>query len=140
MNINSFSGNPKTEWLPNGRDMRLLEAFSFADTERIWTAPAGAIINGASIPKMMWSLIGSPFVGRYRNASVLHDYYFTVRTEPTVDVNHMFYKAMLASGVSVLKANIMWDAVNDFGIIWDENGDIIERSNTWDDDDDEIGG
>lgn len=136
MNVNTFSGNPKTEWLPNGRDMMLLEDFSFADTERIWTAKKGAIINGASIPKFLWSEVGSPFVGLYRNASILHDYYCGLKHEPPDLVNRMFYQAMIASNVNPAKASLMYEAVSMFGPRWDEDGNDISTSD-WSDDIDE---
>jgi Protein of unknown function (DUF1353) len=37
--------------------------------------PAGAIVGGASIPQVFWSIIGGPFEDKYREASVIHDYY-----------------------------------------------------------------
>jgi len=132
MNINTFSGKPKTEWLSNGRDMMLLEDFSFADTERIWTAKAGAIINGASIPQFLWGQVGSPYVGLYRNASILHDYYCGAKIEPPDMVNKMFYQAMICSGVKPAKASLMYEAVAAFGPRWDENGNDIVTPD-WDD-------
>ena len=69
-----FSGNPKTEWLPDGRSMRLLEDFWFTDAAgRVWMAHVGSVIDGASIPEALKNFIGCPFTGWYRNASVVHD-------------------------------------------------------------------
>jgi hypothetical protein len=30
-----------------------------------WVAPANAVVDGASIPKFAWSIIGEPFEGQY---------------------------------------------------------------------------
>src|SRR5687768_7819159 len=38
-----------------------------------WLAPSGSMVNGASIPQFAWSIIGGPFEGLYRDASVIHD-------------------------------------------------------------------
>ena len=126
MNVNSFSGNPVLEMLPDGRNMKLLEDFSFADTERIWTAPAGCVINGISIPRPLWVLMGSPYVGKGRYAAVLHDYYCQIRQDPYVDIHRMFYNACIIAGVPMAKAGLMYEALLHFGIRWDDDGNLIE--------------
>ncbi len=35
----------------------------------------GAIVDGASIPRMFWSIIGGLFDEGYRDASIIHDWY-----------------------------------------------------------------
>jgi hypothetical protein len=36
--------------------------------DEVWVAPAGSVTDGASIPRYLWSLMGGPFEGQYRNA------------------------------------------------------------------------
>jgi hypothetical protein len=132
MKVMSFSGNPVLEFLPDGRNMRLYKDFSFADTKRIWLAPAGCIINGASIPTFLWSVAGSPFVGMYRNAAVLHDYFCGEKTEPWREVHAMFKLAMIVGGVSEFKATYMFQGVYTFGPRWDRYGDSLPPA-TWED-------
>lgn len=70
----SFKGDVVVKWLEDGRTMELLQDFSFRDSkEKTWKAPASSIVDGASIPKILWSAVDSPFAGQYRRASVLHD-------------------------------------------------------------------
>jgi hypothetical protein len=70
----TFVGKVVTEWLDDGRKMKLIEGFGYIDPSGVrWDAPAGWVVDGASIPRIGWSLIGGPFEGRYRNASVIHD-------------------------------------------------------------------
>jgi hypothetical protein len=73
-----FSGDPLTRWIATpkapDRDMELLEDFSYTDPDqRLWLAPQGRTVNGASIPEALWTLVGSPYTGDYRNASIVHD-------------------------------------------------------------------
>ncbi len=72
-----FVGEVITKWLQHSGDdryMELQEDFSFVDDNDVeWVAPAGHKINGASIPEFIGSTVGSPFVGDYRRASVVHD-------------------------------------------------------------------
>lgn len=114
-----FIGKVVVEWLPDGRNMKLMESFAYVDPYgRKWNAPAGSVINGASIPQFAWSIIGGPFEGKYREASVIHDVACRNKDRPWQDVHEAFYTAMLASGVDTLKAKVMYAAVYHFGPRW----------------------
>jgi hypothetical protein len=107
------------EWLEDGRLMKLVEPFGYHDPNGVfWDAPAGATIDGASIPEALQALIGGPFNGRYRNASVIHDWYCDVRTRPWRAVHRVFYDAMLTSGVSKARAKLMYGGVYFGGPRW----------------------
>src|SRR3954449_8919126 len=69
-----YSSLPETRWNSDGRSMTLLNELRYTDPDGVvWIAPAGSNLDGASIPRSLWSLMGGPFEGKYRNASVLHD-------------------------------------------------------------------
>lgn len=71
-----FSGEPKTVWLTEDgpdRHMTLIEPFWYKGKVMDVTAPAGFRIDGATIPSALWSLVGSPYTGDYRRASIVHD-------------------------------------------------------------------
>lgn len=116
-------GTVKTEWLKtSGADrlMRLLEDFSFEDNNGIyWTAKAGSIIDGASIPKYLWMIVGDPFIGDYRRASVIHDVHCRDQIKTHEAVHRMFYDLMIADGVPKGKADRMYWAVRTFGPKWE---------------------
>lgn len=96
----------------DGRTLTLLAPYQYDDAAaRTWPVKKGWQVDGASIPRAFWSIIGGPLEGKYRNASVIHDYYCDVRTRAWQDVHHMFYAGMRASGVGVIKAKIMFAAV-----------------------------
>lgn len=119
-----FEGAIKTEWLaegPSPRLMRLLEDFAFVEPDgKRWIARAGAVVDGASIPRPFWPVIGGPFDGHYRSASVVHDYYCVERSEPWEEVHRMFYNAMRAAGVAEATAKVMFYAVWNFGPRWEQ--------------------
>ena len=55
-----FSGNLVTEWECH-RTMKTKEPFSYTDPdEKVWPVPCGSELNGATIPRPLWSVIGSP--------------------------------------------------------------------------------
>lgn len=110
-----FVGEIDTRWLSDGRRMKLLSSYEFIDSRGIqWFAPAGWIIDGASIPRFFWRAC-DPFIGRYRNASVVHDVYCDTKERPSHAVHAMFHEAMLAGGCPRWKAWLMWQAVRLFG-------------------------
>lgn len=120
-----FEGRVVASWDGAGREMTLLEPFHYVDQHGArWTAENGSKIDGASIPKAFWSIIGGPFEGRYRNASVVHDIYCDQRTKSWKDVHRMFYEACRCGGVSATKAKLMYYAVYHFGPRW---GDAAAR-------------
>lgn len=83
-----------------------------------YTVPRGYRTNGASIPRALWSVVGSPWTGDYVKAAILHDY-MCERQIKTSDYAHKtFREAMVASGVSAVRAAVMYGAVDFFGPKW----------------------
>jgi hypothetical protein len=114
-----YSGYPETRWDPDGRTMTLLNELRYTDPQGVvWIAPAGSKVDGASIPRSLWTFMGGPFEGRYRNASVLHDVSYDQKKKPPVDCDRMFYNAMRCSGVSALEAKTMYYSLLRFGHHW----------------------
>jgi hypothetical protein len=114
-----FVGVVVARWHDDGRSMTLVEPFAYVDprAER-WDAPAGAVVNGASIPRAFWSLIGGPFEGKFRDASVVHDVACEERGRAWHDVHRMFYEACRCGGVAAATAKTMYYAVHHFGPRW----------------------
>jgi Protein of unknown function (DUF1353) len=114
-----FTGEPVTKWNPDGRTMTLLTELRYIDPNgEVWVAPVGSQVDGASIPRYLWSIMGGPFEGKYRNASVLHDVSYGQRNRPWQDCDRMFYNAMRCSGVSAVEAKTMYYALYRFGNHW----------------------
>jgi Protein of unknown function (DUF1353) len=117
-----FSGDPIARWAPDGARMYLMEPFSYTDrrTKR-WTAPINSTLDGASIPRFFWRLVGSPFRGKYRYASIIHDYHCNARVEKWDAVHFMFYEACMAGGCGHQHSKILYYAVRHFGPKWGSN-------------------
>lgn len=114
-----FTGTVVARWHDDGRSMTLVEPFGYVDPHDVhWPAPAGAVVDGASIPRPFWSLIGGPFEGRFRNASVVHDVACVERSRDWRDVHRMFHDACRCGGVGAALANTMYYAVWHFGPRW----------------------
>lgn len=115
-----FEGEVIAQWNSDGRMMTLREDFAYVDpTNRRWVAPAGSMVNGASIPAPFWSIIGGPFEGKYRNASVIHDVGCETMSAPWQDVHKVFYDACRCGGVDDVNAKMLYYAVYHFGPRWE---------------------
>lgn len=132
-----FLGRPQTEWNEDGRKMRLLQDFTYEDPQGVrWTAPASSEINGASIPHWLWSLIGGPYEGRYRDASIVHDVECTAPYKHDwKSVHRMFYHAVRAGKADEFTSRLMFAAVYHFGPRWKFNG-VEPEPKTLDSEDD----
>lgn len=120
-NFGRFKGDVIALWLPDGRNMQLMQRFAFIDPRgKEWTAPKGAVVNGASIPGSLWSVVGGPYEGQYRHASVVHDVACEEMTSKWEEVHNMFYEACRCGGVSDAKAKTMYYAVYNFGPRWQD--------------------
>ena len=113
-----FSSEPLTRW--NGsRNMILEEDFYYIDEHlKQWSAPKGSHLNGATIPRSLWTTIGSPYVGLYRRASILHDVAVgELRSDVTVTsaerrlADRMFYSACRFDGCSQRFASLLYIGV-----------------------------
>jgi hypothetical protein len=114
-----YSGYVEARWENDGRTMTLLSELRYTDPKGVvWIAPAGSVVDGASIPRSLWSLMGGPFEGRYRNASVLHDVAYDQKNRTHEVCDQMFYNAMRCSGVSAVDAGMMYYSLRKFGHHW----------------------
>jgi hypothetical protein len=101
---------------------------------REWKARKGLHWDGASIPRVLWSLVGSPKTGCYRWASIVHDEVYRNRGEyvgrgvSRKDADEMFYKACRAKGVGRAKAATMYYALRWFGDRWDTQDLAVDNS------------
>lgn len=112
-----FSGQPATVWLTETSDdrrMQLLEDFWFRDRKgEVWHAAKGTSIDGASIPRPLWSLVGSPYSGDYRRASIVHDVACAAAATPSERrrADKMFFEACRAGGCSWLASVTLYVGV-----------------------------
>ena len=138
-----FIGRVVTEWLPDcqdGRKVQLLEDFAFVDKRgEVFEIPAGTVVDGKSIPPILWgSILGSPFTGVSRIASVPHDYECVKRVRPWKQVHRMFYEACMCAGTDETLAAQMRRAVWHHGPRWDKDGKEIDYDENLDDVDDGV--
>jgi hypothetical protein len=103
----------------DGVTFTLTKDFGYIDAQgKQWGAPTGFEVDGASIPQLFYSVVGSPMSGKYRMASVVHDVACIKKSAPWKETHQMFYEACLCGGVGESKAKMMYWAVYHFGDRW----------------------
>ena len=108
-----FSGDVIGEFIGD-KDFKLLKDLSYENNEIKVTAKAGMIYDMASIPKIFWRVIGSPYIGKYRRAATLHDALYTSKGLGKLNkkqVDKLFLEMMQVDGVSFWKSRVMYLAV-----------------------------
>lgn len=116
-----FEGDIIVKLLEDGRIAELQNDLVFIDPAGTrWAAPKGAQVDGASIPRGFWSVIGGPFEGKYRDASIIHDWFCDQRTRTWQATHRVFYDGMITRGVDPVKAKLMYYAVWWGGPRWEE--------------------
>ncbi len=125
-----FEGDVITKWLMHpgqDRKMELQQEFAFIDSKDVtWPAQTGDVVDGASIPEVLWNrVVGTPFVGDYRRATVVHDVAVSKQLYSSRQAARMFYEAMLEDGTPRARAWMMYMAVRLFGPRWPtETGEV----------------
>lgn len=123
-NYGKFTDTRKVEWKRNSdnkRDMILINEFSYiAPKGKKWKAPKGYVTDGASIPRIFWSLVGGPFDEQYREVALIHDVYCDSQSKLWQDVYHIFYYTNRAAGISEFKLKVLYDAVRFGGLRWNK--------------------
>jgi hypothetical protein len=115
-----FYGTLQLQPVGDGVHMQVLQAYSYSDLEgHLIGADKGFVTDGASIPKLFWSVIGGPFDGKYVGAAVIHDVGCVSHKYTWQVTDRMFYYAMLDLDVDTAKAKIMYWAVRKFGPHWE---------------------
>jgi hypothetical protein len=118
--LGQFKGDLILKSLPDGRTMELVLPFTYIDSKGVsWPVPAGTKVDGASIPSVFWSILGAPYTGKYREASIIHDHYCATKSRHWKAVHRVFLDGMRARSVDAAQAQLMYLAVYRFGPRWD---------------------
>ena len=79
------------------------------------TVKKGFDFDGASIPKWLWSIYGSPLNGNYVVASLIHDGLYASQKVTKSISDKIFLDVMKQSNVGYIKRTSMYLAVKLFG-------------------------
>jgi len=80
-----------------------------------YTVPKGFKSDGASIPRIFWSLSTTPYHPTVIRAAFFHDYFYQKQPISRRLADQIFYVLLLEDGTSEQVAENMYYAVRDFG-------------------------
>jgi hypothetical protein len=72
--------------------------------------PQGYRTDGATIPRILWRVMGTPFSPTYSTASMCHDWQCD-RQWPVKEMSDLFYQNLINAGVPKWKAKLMYHSV-----------------------------
>lgn len=103
-----------------GPDYELAQAFAFPATAGggwrvVVTVRPGFRTDGASIPRLLWRVFGSPYDPDVLAAAIGHDALYRGRIVPRRDADAAFLAMMEAGGVGRRRRRLMWLGVRLFG-------------------------
>lgn len=131
-----------TELANNWRLWRIERAFTYEvgglGSGRAITVPVGFLTDGASVPKLFWSIL--PNWGTYSRAAIVHDYLcwglHHGRPHPHAPTravaDQIFYEAMRVCGTGPVTAYVMWLGVRIGALdsrLFGHNHNIVDQAN-----------
>jgi len=82
----------------------------------------GFEFDGATVPKWLWHVAGTPYQAPRVTAALMHDWLYTTHQVPRDVADRMFYEAMLLCGCKKSDAKRDYDCVRMFGgFCWGNN-------------------
>jgi len=94
----------------------LINDFYYKDDNVDIIIPAGSVNDGATIPRILWTTTGSPFLPEFRKASIIHDYLYKTGLYSKKIADKTFHKLLRQNDVSKFTAYKMYLAVKFGGI------------------------
>ena len=119
-----------------GSDYELAQQFFFPAKVGGWSVVVrvspGFRTDGASIPRLLWRVFGSPYDPDIFPAAIAHDALYRGEVLPRKDADAAFLAMMARSGVRRRKRRLVWLGVRLFGwLTWRSHtpGGIAEARN-----------
>lgn len=99
----------------DSRLFRTLKEFRFFSKHGLIVVPKGTVTDGASIPRVFWSIL-SPF-GEYFKAALPHDHLYSPdnKTFTRKQADEILLEGMIVLGVNPVKRFAIYRAVRWFG-------------------------
>lgn len=94
-----------------GRMCMLDKDWSFFVDGAEYHIPSLYFFDGASIPRPLWSFVGSPFEPCMWAGSIAHDWIYLVHIFDRSKADEILYQLIMQSGVGSIRAHLIWAGV-----------------------------
>ena len=99
----------------------LTDVYWFCVDGQGFMVEAGFWWDGSSQPKFLWSMVGSPFTGKYYFGTLIHDILYATHYFSRDKADEIMYIVLRMEGVGYIKANAMYQGVRAGGWVgWDK--------------------
>lgn len=105
-----FSGKTVLERI-NSDTYMLRDELSFENSKYKVTIKPGLLTDGASIPKVFWSIIGCPLNGKYVGSALIHDGLYASHVLSKEESDLLFLDMMEDNKVALWRRKLMYWAV-----------------------------
>ena len=106
---------PEVEPLPHSNFWILKEDYCFFVNEKPYWIPKGYVWDGASIPRIVWGIIGAPSEPDFLAASLIHDWIYLTHIFTRAEADEAIFQILKQSDVSLWRRRCIWAAVRTFG-------------------------
>lgn len=98
-------------------DWELVADWRVVCGDKVYTIPAGFATDGASIPRFLWRVCGTPLEAPRLYAAIVHDYLYSgaVPGVTRAEADAIYRDMLIALGVSRFKAAVEYYALRAFG-------------------------
>ena len=99
----------------------------FIDDKPIWI-PKDYYYDGASIPRLFWSVIGSPFEPDLQAPALAHDWLYLTHLTDRATADETIFQLMTQATINTIRTHLIWGAVRGFAsFAWTNNAkDVAE--------------
>jgi hypothetical protein len=112
--MKQFNGYVILKEIGNGF-WKLQDDFSYDNDSIQATVKSGFTTDGASIPKVLWSIVGNPLEDDLLKPSIVHDGLYTLMQLPRFECDKLLKEMLLFNGASKARAYFIYYAVRLFG-------------------------
>lgn len=74
--------------------------------------------DGATIPRLLWWLVGHPLTPCFQGAAILHDWLYRLHSVTRAEADALFRDKLSEDGAGWLRSRAMWAAVRAFGWLY----------------------
>jgi hypothetical protein len=124
--MNKFLSKLKVE-VTGEQSFILLEPLIYKREDYTIIVHTGFDFDGASIPRLLWSIAGCPMGGLYSAPACIHDALYASKIFDKKTCDKIFHEAMLVAGVNRQLAKEMYLAVRAFGSSAYEEAEDIQK-------------
>jgi len=95
----------------NGSEWLTTDWFGVEILSDLVFIPQGFIFDFASIPRLLWFILGSPATGKHRRAAFIHDWLYASQKITREKADLIFLLIMKEDGVSFIKRRLIYSGV-----------------------------